>query len=259
MHQAAFTELHIPFTYLSFPVPPPLLSRAVHGLKALRARGVNVTVPYKERILPYLTDPDETVLETGSANTVLFEEERVRGYNTDIVGFQKAVEPHLPPKKELHVLLLGAGGTARAVLYALRRWRVATVTLVNRTPQRAKRIQRKLLAQAPLESFVCPLAKLKSAPCLAQCDLVVQTTPVGLAPHSASSIPFPFQALPPHCLVVDVIYNPVQTLFLRKARQRKLKTINGLSMLLYQGAEAFRLFTQKPAPIPVMARAIGLS
>ncbi len=223
-----FSSLHLDAVYVPFEVKPEDLSRAVEGLKALNIRGANITLPHKEKVLEYADHLDYHVEKIGSANTLKMEEGKVYAYNTDWIGFMRAMRELFPSDMPRGVLLLGAGGSARAVLYALRHVG-CEVYIYNRTQEKAHALARLFEAQAVS----------KPEDVLQEVSLIVNTTSVGLKDDDPPL--FDYNLLPPQVAVMDIIYR--ETPLIRKARQKGCKHQTGLEMLLYQGAESFKIWT----------------
>ena len=256
MQQAAFDAARRSARYVPFDVPPAQLARAIRLLRCIGAAGFNVTVPHKERVLRYLDRVDRTARAIGAVNTVVRRGTQLVGYNTDVAGLLDAWRemPRLRVRGAT-AFLLGAGGAARAVLWALRHARAARVVLTNRTPRRASSLQRwarRALPQlpitvAPWRQRACELARQHPA-------LIVNATSLGL--HAGDSMPVALAAVPRACAVYDLAYRRPTTAFIVAARRRGLLASDGRSMLLYQGARAFTLWTGQSAPLPMMRRAL---
>lgn len=242
MMRAALEQLGIEGDYLLLPTPAESLSERLEEVRAGFA-GVNVTVPHKRRILGLLDEIDPVAAAIGAANTIVNREGRLFGYNTDAEGFYWALEQQglLPGE----ALVLGAGGAARAVVYALvqRGWLVG---VYNRSLERAQHLVEDLGGWLVLPQ------KLERAVRLT--PLLVNATSVGLDDPDAS--PLPPGVLPERGAVVDLVYRPLKTRLLREARAAGLATQDGLGMLLGQGVRSFELWTSQPAPVAVMRRAL---
>ncbi len=233
---AAFSHLGIEAVYVPFEIKPGDLEDGVKGLMLSGVRGLNVTVPHKEAVLQIADRISPEAEEIGAANTLKFSDEGVEAYNTDWIGFLRALEEvHRPDGAS--VLVLGAGGASRAVLYALRQVS-AKVFLWNRTREKADRLAERFGARvvdAPEEA-------------LGEVDVVVNTTSVGLREDDPP--PVNASLLKKDQLVVDLIYK--ETALLRAARERGCRVQNGFPMLVYQGAESFRIWTGCEPPVRVM-------
>jgi len=233
---AAFSHLGIEAVYVPFEIKPEDLRDGIRGLMLSGVRGLNVTVPHKEPVLELASWISPEAEEIGAANTLKFSSRGVEAYNTDWIGFLKALEEvHKPAGAR--VLVLGAGGASRAVLYALKQTG-AEVLLWNRTRERAQKLAERFgvrTVNAPEEV-------------LGEVEVVVNTTSVGL--HRDDPPPLNVSLLRRDQVVVDLIYR--ETALLRKARERGCRVQNGFPMLVYQGAESFRIWTGCEAPLSVM-------
>jgi shikimate dehydrogenase len=250
MHEAALRACGLrDWHYLRLPLPPELFAETVAALPAAGFRGVNVTIPHKEAALALADEASEAARAIGAANTLTFEDGRIVAENTDAPGFLDA----LPGDRDLRgarALVLGAGGSARAVVWALRQAGAAEVLIWNRRPGRAEALAAELGARAVAASEVL------EAP-----EVVVNCTSVGLAGELA-----PFKGLPLRAddlgagsLVVDLVYRDGGTRFLEAARTRGADVVDGLEILVAQGAASFERWTGMVAPRTVMREAAGNS
>jgi 3-dehydroquinate dehydratase/shikimate dehydrogenase len=240
MHNAALAALDLNYRYLPFEATT--LAEFLPLASELRVSGLSVTLPHKEKILPYLERLDETARGVGAVNTVVKTWNRLEGYNTDVEGALAPLRDRLD-LRGARVALLGAGGAARALVYGLSR-SGARVTIFNRTAARAKDLARRFGVRH------LPWGRLKRFPC----DLLVNATSVGLAPESDKTpLPPSWIAAP---LVYDIIYNPPATLLLREAIRRGAEGIGGVEMFVAQGAAQFRLFTGREPPIDLMREVV---
>jgi len=241
MHTAAWRALGIRGRYLSFDVPPPRLAAAVAGARALGLRQLAVSLPHKESILEYLDEVDETAKQIGAVNTVTRNGERLCGANTDWIGGMRALE-QASPLAQRRAVVLGAGGTARALCFGLRE-RGAHVTVLNRTVRAAESLAEELGADA-----AGPLEDLSRH----DFDVLVNTTSVGLRSDRS---PVPADVHRSGSVVLDAVYEPERTRFLRDAEQAGARVIEGKWMLVHQAAEQLRIWTGRDAPTAVMAEA----
>lgn len=256
MHHSAFSYLGLPFIYLAFPVRPEELKDALQGIRILDFAGVNLTIPHKEPALSLMDRLDSSATMAGAINTVVNEEGCLVGYNTDIYGFGKALaEAGFEPSNK-SIVILGAGGAARGAGALLATRGARRITWANRTEARAEALARNFQALYPESAFqAIPLITSALEAALSEAELLVNSTSIGLM-NSAFDPPLPIQSLPGETLVLDLIYNPVQTPLLKDASDRGLKAINGSAMLLHQGARAFELWTGQPAPLQVMRQTL---
>ena len=253
MHNAAFRYLEFNVTYEALEVPPAALQEAVSSLRAERVLGANVTVPHKQAVVPFLDALSDAAEAIGAVNTIVNNNGRLVGHNTDAAGFLRAlIEADFGPRDK-RVVVLGAGGAARAVVYALLTAGVAEVGVYNRTPDKA-------------EALVNAFSNLGTVNVIEPGDLdarvrgadgLVNTTSVGMARggHDPDTSPLPGALVPYRGFVCDIVYRPPKTRLLRDAEATGLRAQNGLPMLVYQGAEALELWTGRDAPVEVMRRA----
>jgi shikimate dehydrogenase len=226
--------------YLAFETED--LKGCVAGMRALGIRGVSVTLPFKTTIVPYLDDVDPLARKIGAVNTVVNEGGRLLGYNTDATGGLKALEEKTAVSGS-KCLIVGAGGAARAMGFMVKEVG-GDPTICNRSKERGEALARSLgCSFLPLEM----IAEVEA-------DLLVQTTSVGMHPDTGAS-PVPEGVLKPHMVVMDMVYNPLETKLIQTARERGCRTVIGLSMFIHQGAEQFRLWTGVDAPIREMSQA----
>ena len=253
MHNAAFAAAGLPHVYLRYRVPAALLPAAVREAKALRMGGLNLTVPLKEAVLPLLDAVTREAERIGAVNTVLFAPGgRTVGDNTDGRGFLAALRGRVR-LRGARALVIGAGGSARAVGTALCRAGAARVTIANRTLARGERLAERLGRLGAGAAAAVPLAALERGQALEDATLVVNATPLGLAGGAPR---VRYAATRPGCLFVDLVYAPRPTAFLAGAARAGRRTLGGAHVLLHQGALAFEAWTGYRAPRTVMARAL---
>lgn len=242
MHQAALQELGLPGTYELLETPRVLPERLDQVRREFR--GVNVTVPHKENVIPYLDDLSPEAKAIGAVNTVVNESGRLVGHNTDAPGFLRGLEEAGIEYQGKRVLILGAGGAARGIVFALKP-HAAEIWIRNRTPIRAMELAEEF------GLMYVPDFSLEGA--VGECDLLINTTSVGLKDPESS--PLPEGLLPESAAVVDIVYNPPVTKLLRDAQASGLRTLGGLPMLVWQGALAFELWTGRKPNVSVMYQA----
>ena len=254
MHNAAFAELGLDYAYLPFRVKPEDLSRAVNGLRALNVRGFNVTIPHKVSVMPLLDEIDPIAGRLGAVNTVVNDNGVLRGYNTDASGFLRALlESGVEPGRK-RIVLLGAGGAARAIAYILAESK-ASLTVLNRREELdwAEDIARNIKKDLGNAIAVFELLPGHLAAALEKADVLVNATSLGMSPESDVS-PVPAELIKPGIQVMDIVYNPVQTKLLRNAARAGAVTVAGLDMLVWQGALAFEKWTGREAPFALMKK-----
>jgi len=253
--QAALDHLGIDARYELWETEREALAERVAGVRRPDCLGANVTVPYKELVVPMLDEVDPLAARIGAVNTIVNRDGRLCGYNTDITGFARALRQDggFDPSGA-HVVLLGAGGAGRAATMALVQTKAASVTIFDIAPERAQRLVEDLGRQGKTLLRAVPAAgDYLAAAVMKKCQLLVNCTPIGMR-HSKEEhdVPMPPELIPAGILVVDIIYNPLETRFLAEAKRRGARTLGGLSMLVYQGAHSFELWTAVQPPLDVM-------
>jgi shikimate dehydrogenase len=261
MHNAAFEALGMNWRYVPLPVQPGQVGAAVEGLKALGFRGCNVTVPHKEAVIPHLDHIPPRVAEFGAVNTLIMDREEagrctVTGNNTDVQGFVHALRQAGFDPQGRRVLIVGAGGAARGVIYGLCGAQVASIVVINRTPERAAALVDDLSNQAESTDLRFDvLTQGTLARYADEVELLIQATTVGMWPHVDASIWPDDLPLPGHLAVCDLVYRPIETRLLRQARAAGALALDGLGMLIGQGALSFEMWTGVWPPEDVMRAA----
>lgn len=252
MHNTAFQELGLPYYYEAEDVPPDGLAEVVGRFRAEGVVGLSVTIPHKEAILPFLDEVDEEVERLGAANTVVLVEGRFVGTNTDGIGFMRSLKEDGGYDPEgRSAVVLGAGGAARAVAAHLALSGADSVVIANRTLSRAERLATDLARAVGRQCFEpLPLEATATAEAIRQADCLINATSVGMA--GDRRLPVPAALIEPHLVVYDIVYRPLVTPLLEAALARGASIINGLGMLVYQGAEAFRRWTGQEMPIDIV-------
>ncbi len=254
MHNAVYAHLNLDYTYVPFDVVPETLEQAVKGLRALQVSGVNVTVPLKERIIPFLDELDGEAKTIGAVNTVLNKNGRLIGYNTDGLGFIFSLkECHQFDFSSKRVVVIGAGGTAKAIVTKCMVEPMASLTVINRNLSRAQ----SLLSSDFISSSQVSYQLLSSTDeavhdALCEADLIINTTPLGMPPMEDKMPLASMQWVQPHQICYDVIYVPNPTLFLREAQNKGATIISGSEMLAAQAKFAFKIFTGHDASFKMM-------
>ncbi|MEP7124663.1 MAG: shikimate dehydrogenase [Byssovorax sp.] len=243
MHLAGYRALGLRFTYVPFQVVD--LAGAIIGMRALGVRGFGISMPYKQTVMPLLDAIDPAAAAIGAVNTVVNDGGHLTGHNTDAPGAVRAFE-EIRPLVGARVLLLGAGGAARALAHGFTS-RGARVTIANRDRARATALAAATGARAA--------AGLDEANRAGSYDAVVNATSMGMDPVDAAS-PVPEAALHPELLVMDIVYKPIETELTRAARRKGATVIHGGRMLLHQAARQFELYTGKDAPLEAMESAL---
>ena len=253
IQNAAFNHLKLDLVFLAFHVKAVDLKNAIQGMRGLGIHGLNVTMPHKKSVISYLDKVDSAVKFLGSANTILNEDGKLSGFNTDGIGAMKALKENGIKLSEKKVLLLGAGGAAKAIAFALAQ-EAGSLCILNRAPENAA-----VLADA-LNSVYGPkivggaLSPNIIRKNLQDADVLVNATSVGMHPTVNQSLVAP-QWLKPNLAVMDIVYNPIETKLAKDAKAAGAEVISGVEMLIYQGAASFKIWTDKSAPIGVMRNA----
>lgn len=253
---AALNALNLDYVYLAFDISAENLIDAIRTLRIWCLRGINVTVPHKERIIQCLDKLDYTASRLGAVNVVVIKDEELIGYNTDGIGFTKSLEFNQVSLKNKKIALLGAGGAARAAISTLAEEGVYKVKIFNRSAERSFQFQQWAKNSFAMEietdnwkNFINDRSSF-----LGQVDILINTTSLGL---NQEIIEVPWKSIDNCEWVIDVVYNREETLLVKEARKRGKKTFDGKMMLLFQGAESFRFFTGFEAPIEVMEKALS--
>lgn len=232
MHEQWFEEHGIDASYLPIHAEPSELEKVIHAMKTLGNSGFNVTLPHKQAIVPLLDKLDETAIVMNAVNTVTFDGKHAIGWNTDGDGFVRSLM-RMQPNPAGKVLIIGAGGAARGIAFALKKAGFASITISNRTFRRAEELAQAMGGDA--------LTMKDAEISLAEFSVIIQTTSVGLAKDEG--LPLSLDHLAAGTLAADIIYNPLETPFLKAADARGCQTLNGLGMFVYQGAIAFEKWT----------------
>ena len=255
MQEAAFAELGLQWRYLTIEVKPEALPDAVKGLRAMNFQGINLTIPHKVAVMSLLDGISPDAAQIGAVNTVRRAGDRLIGENTDGKGFLRGVreEAGIDPRGS-HVVVLGAGGAARAITVELALAGAAQLTVVNRSVERGKALVADLKARTGTATRFEPWLKTYSVG--READILVNATSIGLFPDVDATPDVDLAAVRPDLLVCDVVPNPPETRLVQAARGLGLKTLTGLPMLVYQGAIGFEMWTGRQAPEAVMKRAL---
>ncbi len=245
IHNQIILKHSLNFCYLPFQVAEIDLGKAIQSIRALNIRGVNITFPYKEKVIEFLDEVEESARRIGAVNTIVNNKGILTGYNTDVIGFKKSLQDNGKfVIKEKKAVVLGAGGAARAVTCSLLEEGIEEVSIFNRTLEKAKKIKQNFSSFFPRSSiniFSFEQNDLKEK--IKEANLLVNATSIGME-SQLDNTPLPDKKLfHPNLLVYDLIYHPARTLFLREAERAGAKIINGLPMLVYQGIESFYLWS----------------
>jgi len=264
--QVALDFYGLDIRYEAWETPPDEVPHAVQDLRKPENLGANVTVPYKETVLSLLDGVDDLACSIGAVNTIVKEGDKLTGANTDARGFIEALdrERHFDPR-EKKAVMLGAGGVARAVSFVLLQRKIASLAITDGIFERASGLSKDLVAcivegslgskdsEPSISAF--EWQNLDSAGTLAGCDLIVHCTTIGMKDSTQEGeSPLRLEVIPKGVLVYDVVYNPRLTPLLRLAREAGADTLDGLPMLVYQGAASFKLWLGKEAPVDIMLK-----
>ena len=246
MHNAAFAALGLAWRYILLPTPLDQLAAVIARIRSGELQGANVTIPHKQAVMAYLDEIDPAARAVGAVNTIVKQEERLIGFNTDTFGFKRSLIETGVEVADQPCAILGAGGSARAVVYVLQELG-AHITMYARDVEKARAVHANCRSLNTLRE-IDPATKV-----------IVNTTPVGLSPNIEAS-PWPDDLpLPKNALIFDLLNNPARTKFMQQAKRAGLRAVNGWNMLLYQGAAAFAKWTGIEPPTDVMKRALAES
>ncbi len=253
IQNAAFKALDLDYVFLAFKVSPNQVDKAIAGMRALEIVGLNVTMPHKEAVIKHLDQIDENAKFLNAVNTIHNKDGQLIGYNTDGIGAIKALKENGSNPKGKKILLLGAGGSARAIAYALAK-QTDELIILNRTVSVAKKIVNLLNKTLNKKILADSLTTQKIREHIQQSDILINATSVGMKPNSNQSL-IPKQLIKPKMTIMDIVYNPVETKLAREAKSAGAKVVSGTEMLIYQGAASFEIWTGKTAPVEVMRKA----
>lgn len=257
MHNAAIATLDLDYVYLPFPIAPDHLKTAIDGFAAIGLQGFSITIPHKQTIMPLLTDISEVAQAIGAVNTVWWSDQGWCGTNTDALGFMAPLQTFERDWSQTPALILGNGGAARAIVAACHQLGCPEIWVVGRSPEKLAAFA-KSWQVSPLTPKVSVYPWTRLDELLAHAGLVVNATPLGMAPHVTMS-PLTgeqMEHLPQQAIAYDLIYTPRPTQFLQQATNAGLIAIDGLEMLVQQGAAALEIWTQQTPPVDVMRQAL---
>ena len=253
MHNAAFEELGLDYAYVAFDVNPDDLKAAIQGAQSLNIRGFNVTIPHKVNVMEYLDELDEVAELIGAVNTIDFK--NLKGYNTDGIGAIRAIE-EVSSIKNKSVVIAGAGGASRAISFYIAKYGAEAITILNRNESKAQSLASDV-SNSNLIDSVNSDSIGKIADYVNDADILIDTTPLGMHPHVDDEPIVRAEEMHDDLVVFDAVYNPNETVLLKEAVKAGAKPVYGIKMLLYQGAESFRIWTGRDAPIDVMEHALN--
>ncbi len=256
MHNAAFKTLRLDYAYVPFKVKSLELKKAIEGIRGLNIRGLNVTIPHKVAVMQFLDRIDPLAEKIGAVNTIVNDAGILTGYNTDATGFLQTLHDKDIDPREKRVILLGAGGAARALGNILAEER-AQITILNRKQELswAEDLAHRLIHYYKADVNTGELTHENVQRAIDGADILVNATSIGMSPDDDQT-PAPADLLGANLTVFDVVYNPLQTRLLREAKTAGARTIDGLEMLVWQGAIAFEKWTGEKAPVDVMRQSV---
>ena len=249
MHNAAFNALNMDWAYVAFDVNPFNVKSAIEGAKSLNIKGFNVTIPHKIEVMKYLDEIDEVAGLIGAVNTIDFKS--MKGYNTDGIGAVKAIE-EVTSIKNKNVVVAGAGGASRAISFYIAKYGAESVTILNRNIGKAQSLADdiNLIDDVKADS----IKNIKGH--VADADILIDTTPVGMHPNVNDDAIICAEDMHEDLVVFDAVYNPNETVLIKEAIKANAKPVYGIKMLLYQGAESFKIWTGQNPPVDVMEDAL---
>ncbi|MCY3825796.1 MAG: shikimate dehydrogenase [Candidatus Dadabacteria bacterium] len=260
MHNAAFEHLGLDCVYLAFDVDPRNIDKAVNSIRNLGLCGVNVTIPHKQSVMAGLDEIAPEASMVGAVNTIVNEDGRLKGYNTDVSGVLRALHSELEfVPQDKNILIVGAGGASRAVIVAMCTGGARSIAIANRTYFKAQELSEEFsprfgdvgFSAAPLEDAA------RVAQMMEQTDIVINCSSAGMG--DIEPLRLPLDLLDENCVVYDLVYKPAVTPLVRDSKALGLKAESGLGMLLYQGVDAFEIWTGENAPVEVMRDALSVS
>ena len=240
MQNAALKHSGINCIYVPLAVPPENLGKAVEGLRAMNFVGANVTVPHKENIMQYLDDIHPEAKKIGAVNTIVVKQGKLFGYNTDVGGFSAALARHHFDIAGKNAIVFGAGGATRAIIISLINGGCANIVVGARSGEKVAKFVADFDAIVPIVGYAWDAAEFRRAHW--DVDILINTTPVGMEHVTEKVLPAYWTDVPITAFAADIVYNPEMTAFLRQARLRGCRGMNGLSMLVEQGALSFELW-----------------
>ena len=252
MHNAAFDALNMDYAYVAFDVNPNDLKSAIEGAESLNIKGFNVTIPHKVDVMQYLDELDEVARLIGAVNTIDFK--NLKGYNTDGIGAVKAIE-EVTSIKNKNVVVAGAGGASRAISFYIAKYGAESLTILNRNEAKAESLASDvsdsgLIGEVAYDSINAIGNYMEGA------DVLIDTTPLGMHPNISDEPIVKADMMDEDLVVFDAVYNPNETVLIKEAIKANAKPVYGIKMLLYQGAESFKIWTGKTSPVDVMEKAL---
>jgi len=273
MFNAAFKAMDMNYVYVPFKVEKKDLKNAIRGAKAFGIKGLNVTIPHKQKVINELDKFDIMANLIGAVNTIDFNNGKSKGYNTDCVGAIRAIK-EATNIEDRNVVIVGAGGAARAIAFQIAIEKANNLTIINRSPKKAKNLAYNIetllstdfTENSKLDNIAIDFSNitlnfdyggLNDLPkCLKDTDILIDTSPIGMHPNVNEEPIATSEILHSDMIVNDIVYNPLETALIKEAKKVNAITITGDKMLLYQGAENFKIWTKKEAPIDIMEKTL---
>ena len=249
IHSAAFRELNLDSSYIGYRIPKGELESGVEGLKKIKISGFNVTIPHKIEMMKYLDKMDESCSIIGAVNTVVNNEGTLKGYNTDMDGFLEPLKKRNISIQDKKILLIGAGGAARAIIAGMSKEKAERVDIANRTTKNAEKLS-EFATRIELPTNVKKIEEIKN---LQNYDIIINSTSLGLKNELS---PISFEQINQDSVIYDIVYSPMNTDFIKKAKDKKLEVIYGYEMLLGQATRAFEIWHEMKAPYNAMKKAL---
>ena len=250
IHSAAFKELDLDCSYIAYRIPKDELKEGIEGLKKIQIVGFNVTIPHKVEMMKYVDKLDESCSLIGAVNTVENNDGVLKGYNTDMGGFLEPFKEKKIPIKDSKVLLLGAGGAARAIVAGFAKEKANSIVIANRTLQKAEELS-EFSKKIGLDATSVEIGDVGDS--AKNYDIIVNATSVGLKNEKS---PISLDSLREDTIVYDIVYLPMNTDFIKKAKEKGAKVIFGYEMLLGQAVRAFEIWHGTEAPYNAMKKAL---
>lgn len=241
MHNNAFKQLDMDWVYVAFHVLPENIGKLMESCKTLDIKGLNVTIPHKTAVIPFLDEIDPIAEKIGAVNTIQFKNGISKGYNTDGLGAIKSLQKHTSLEGK-NVLILGAGGASKAISFTLINENINSLTIANRSQDNALKLIDNIKQHTGFKKI--EYVDIKDADeIINDVDIIINTTPIGMYPNHNVDAPIKTDKINDNHVVMDIIYNPLETVLLKESRLNGAKTINGTSMLINQGLVSFEIFT----------------
>lgn len=241
MHNNAYKQLGMDYVYVAFHVLPENIGDLIKSCKTLNIIGLNVTIPHKTSIIKYLDEIDDTAEKIGAVNTIQFKNGVAKGYNTDGIGAIKSIQEHIG-LKDKKVLIIGAGGASKAISFTLINENIKSLVIANRTKENALNLIENITGQSDFKEIHYSTIE-DAGKIIKDVDIIINTTPIGMYPKHEVEPPIKTDNITDKHVVLDIIYNPLETTLLKQAKLNGAKTINGTSMLINQGLVSFEIFT----------------